>query len=370
MDGPPISLSLARQSTGAGCHELVLPNMESGFSFDFVLLAFVMELTLTNGVIRINGMKSIETGDPRQFKTFDDVREAFKKQLHHMMRNALIDAHERERHLVPKAFNSALTDDCIEKGLSKDEGGARYNVSAVQTWGRIDAGDSLAAIKKLVFDDGKITMAELCDALDNNFEGYEDIRKLCRQAPKYGNDDDCADEQVAWVTQIVNEEAKKHKSTYGACKVVTEVPSASYVSSGKSIGALPSGRLSGEPLTEANSPATGCALHGPTAIIKSAGKTNGADLNMGSSMNLKLDPAVFDTDDGFKRLADLIRIFVDQRVDQVQINTVSGETLRAAQREPENYKDLSVKIAGYNARFVELHEELQETIIARTEHDL
>jgi formate C-acetyltransferase len=168
----------------------------------------------------------------------------------------------------------------------------------------------------------------------------------------------------------VNEEAKKNKSTYGACKVVTEVPSASYVSSGKSIGALPSGRLSGEPLSEANSPSTGSAVHGPTAIIKSAGKTNGADLNMGSSMNLRLDPTVFDTDDGFKRLADLIRIFVDQRVDQIQINTVSGETLRAAQQEPENYRDLSVKIAGYNARFVELHEELQETIIARTVHGI
>ncbi|MCP4750790.1 MAG: hypothetical protein GY866_07850 [Proteobacteria bacterium] len=133
---------------------------------------------------------------------------------------------------------------------------------------------------------------------------------------------------------------------------------------------MPSGRLAGEPLAEANSPSVGSAVLGPTAVIKSAGKTNGADINMGSSMNLKMDPVVFDTDDGFKRLADLIRVFVDQRVDQVQINTVSLETLRAAQREPENYKDLSVKIAGYNARFVELHEELQETIIARTEHGL
>jgi formate C-acetyltransferase len=206
--------------------------------------------------------------------------------------------------------------------------------------------------------------------VEHNFEGYEDIRKMCLQAPKFGNDDDYADEQVAWVTHIVNEEAKQYKSTYGGCKVVTEVPSAGFISAGELVGALPSGRLAGEPLCEASTPTQGSAVNGPTAVLKSLGKVNNAEVNQGSSLNLRLDPVVFETDDGFKRLADLIRVFVDQKVDHVQINVVYSDTLRAAQREPEKYRDLTVKVAGYNARFVELHKDLQETIIARTEHGL
>jgi formate C-acetyltransferase len=172
------------------------------------------------------------------------------------------------------------------------------------------------------------------------------------------------------VTHIVNEEAKWYKSTYGGCTVVTEVPSASYVALGKIVGALPSGRLSGDPLCEAASPTVGSTLNGPTAILKSAGKVNNAEMNQGQSLNMRLSPVIFENDDGFKRLADFIRVFVDERVDHVQINVVSSDTLRAAQQEPEKYKDLTVKVAGYNARFVTLHKELQDTVIARTEHSL
>ncbi len=371
MDGPPIPLALARTGTGAGCHELVIPDMESGFSFTTLLLAGAVELVLTNGWSQIGGRQvGIETGDPRQFKSFDEVREAFGRQVAELLRNGIIASHTSERALQPKAFNSALVEDCIEKGISKEEGGARYNVSGVQTWGRIDAGNSLAAIRKLVFDDKKITMEQLCDALEKNFEGHEDLRKLCLAVPKFGNDDDYADEQVAWVTHIVNEEAKRYKSTYGGCKVVSEVPSASYMAVGKRVGALPSGRLAGEPLCEAATPTAGSAVNGPTAVLKSLGKVNNAEVNQGQTLNMRLDPAVFEKEDGFKRLADLIRVFVDQKVDHVQINVVYSDTLKAAQEEPEEYKDLTVKVAGYNARFVELHRDLQDTIIARTEHGL
>ncbi|MHA1992702.1 MAG: glycyl radical protein [Candidatus Hodarchaeales archaeon] len=371
MDGPPITLELARKGTGAGCHELVIPDMESGFNFTPLNLAMILELTLTNGWNHIiNRQLGPETGDPRQFKSFDEVKEAFNKQMTWRLRKGIIGTHIAEMALQPKAFNSAMVEDCIEKGLSKEEGGARYNVHSVQTWGRIDTGNSLAAIKRLVFDDKKITMDQLCQTMDNNFKGCEDIRKLCLEAPKYGNDDDCADEQVAWVTHIVNEEAKKYKSTYGGCTVVTEVPSASYVAMGKIVGALPSGRVAGDPLCEAASPTVGSALNGPTAILKSAGKINNAEMNQGQSLNMRLSPTIFEKDDGFKRLADFIRVFVDQKADHVQINVVYSDTLRAAQRDPEKYKDLTVKVAGYNARFVTLHKELQDTVIARTEHNL
>jgi formate C-acetyltransferase len=371
MDGPPITLELARSGTGAGCHELVLPDMESGFSFTPLNLSASLEMVLTNGISRRDGsQRGTTTGDARSFTSFEEVRTAFQTQMAYQLKNGIIASHLAEMALQPKAFNSALVDDCIEKGLWKEAGGARYNVSGVQTWGRIDAGNSLAAIKRVVFDDGKITMAELCDALDKNFEGCEDIRRMCLTAPKFGNDDDYADEQVAWVTHVVNEETKQYKSTYGGCKVVSEVPSASYISVGKNVGALPSGRLDGEPLSEAASPAVGSAVNGPTAILMSAGKVNNAEMNQGATLNLRLDPAVFETDAGFKRLADLIRVFVDQRVDHCQINVVYSETLRAAQEEPDQYKDLTVKVAGYNARFVDLQRELQDSIIARTEHGL
>jgi formate C-acetyltransferase len=369
MNGPPITLSLARKGTGAGCHELVIPDMESGFNFTSLVLPIVLELVLYNGRRQLTGEQiGEETGDPRQFRCYDDVKDAFHRQVAFVLRKGIIASHRAERALQPKAFNSALVEDCIEKGLSKEEGGARYNVSSVQTHGRIDAGNSLAAIKQLIFDEEKITMAELCDALEKNFDGHEEIRKLCLQAPKFGNDDDCVDDQVAWVTQIVNEEAKKYKSIYGGCHVVAEVPSGSYVSVGKAVGALPSGRLAGEPLCEAGTPTVGSAVSGPTAILKSAGKVNNADVNQGRSLNMRLDPGMFETDDGVKRLADLIRVFVDQRVDHLQINVVRSDTLRAAQRDPEKYADLTVKVAGYNARFVDLHRELQDSIISRTEH--
>jgi formate C-acetyltransferase len=371
MDGPPITLELARKGTGAGCHELVIPDMESGFNFTALNLASVMELVMTNGMSRHSSrQKGIETGDPRYFKSFEEVREAFVRQMAWQLRNGIIGSHMADRTLQPKAFNSALVEDCIEKGVSKEHGGARYNVHAVQTWGRIDAGNSLAAIKKLVFDTRKITMAKLCDALDANFEGYGDICKMCTDAPKFGNDDDYVDEEVAWVTHVVNEEAKKYKSTYGGCSVVAEVPSASYIGAGKRVGALPSGRPTGEQLCEAATPTAGSAVNGPTAILKSVGKVNNAEVNQGQSLNLRLEPSVFETHDGVMRLAALIRVFVDQKADHVQINVVSSETLRAAQREPEEYKDLTVKVAGYNARFVDLHRDLQDSIIARTEHGL
>ena len=371
MDGPPIPLSLARQGTGAGCHELVIPDMESGFSFDMIPLASAVQLTLNSGASRRDGTPvGPKTGDPRKFKSFDEVKDAYKKQVVSMVRRALIASHGNEGRLAPKPFNSALVEDCIEKGIPKEHGGARYNVSGVQTFGRIDAANSLAAIKKLVFDDRKISMDQLCSAVEANFEGHEEIRKMCLEAPKYGNDDDDADEMVAWVSRVVNEEAKKYHSTYGGCKVVTEVPSAGYLSAGVQLGALPSGRQAGEPLGEAASPTLGSAVNGPTSILMSAGKVNHADLNMGTTLNMRLDPTLLGTDDGIKRMADLIRVFVDQRVDHMQINVVHTETLRAAQREPEQYPDLTVKVAGYNARFVDLHKDLQETIIARTEHQL
>jgi len=295
------------------------------------------------------------------------------KQFAWMTKMLAVNSNLRELNVAemhPTVFTSALVEDCIEKGVAKELGGARYNIGAVSILGTVDVGNSLAAIKKLVFDDKKITMDQLIEAIDSNFEGFEAIRSMCLAAPKFGNDDDYVDGEVGWVTRMVTEEITKCKTPYGGRKFPVLVPMSSYVPAGLRVGALPSGRLAGEPLSDGVSPTQGSDVKGPTAILKSVGKLNNAAVSLGQTLNLRLDPAVFEKTDGFRKLADLIRTFVDRKVDHVQINVVSTDVLRAAQREPENHRDLVVKVAGYNARFAELHRALQDSIIARTEHSL
>ncbi len=379
VGGPPLTLELARErGVCVGCHEPSIAYMESGweggggFGLPNGCLT-ALEFALTNGVRRSDGKKiGLETGDSRQFKSFEELREAMSKQLVRMQRNAAIASNIAELAcLQPTVFTSALIDDCLEKGKAREEGGARYSISSGGgLMGSPDVGDSLAAIKKLVFDEKKITMDQLCQALDKNFKGYEDIRKMCLEAPKFGNDDDYVDEQVAWVTHLVTGEAKKCKNTYGGRKFCSLIPLSMFVPAGLKVGALPSGRLAGEPLSSGITPTKGSSVNGPTAVLKSLGKVNNAEVGLGQTLNMTLDPAVFEKEDGFKRLADFIRVLVDQKVDHVQFNVVSTDTLRAAQREPEKYQELTVKVAGYNARFVRLHEEVQDSIIARTEHGL
>ncbi|MHA2392762.1 MAG: glycyl radical protein [Promethearchaeota archaeon] len=373
IGGTPVTLEMAREFGGCvGCHEPSMHTMEGGWAVNQAqLLGITMELVMTNGWNRIMGKRrGIETGDPRQFKSFEELREAFRRQVVFEMKRGAIASNLGEQMLEPTLFTSALTEDCIENGKCREEGGARYSLGAVTTLGIVDAGNSLAAIKKLVYDDKKVSMDQLCKALESNFEGYEDIHKMCLEAPKFGNDDDYADEQVVWVTHLVASEAMKYKTTYGGTKYAYQVPMSSYVPHGLLVGALPSGRKSQEPVSDGASPTVGTDLNGPTAVLKSMGKVNNAEMSLGQTLNMKLDPIVFDTDEGIKRLVALIRTFVDQKVDHVQINVVSAKTLKAAQKEPEKYKDLVVKVAGYNARFVNLHKKVQDSIIARTEHKL
>jgi formate C-acetyltransferase len=372
MGGAPVTLEIAREHGGCvGCHEPSLHTMESGWNAAGTNLPIALETVLYNGTDRTGEKQvGIETGDPTQFKTFEDLKDAIKEQVAFMVKRASMSQSIGEQKLLPTVFASALVEDCIENGVSKEEGGARFSVGAISMIGSVDVGNSLAVIKNLVFDEEKITMAQLCEALRDNFEGHEEIHNLCMEVPKFGNGNDYVDEQVKWLTHFYTEEVKQYKTTYGGPKLVVQVPLSSYVPVGLMVGALPSGRYAGEPLSDGVSPTRGSDLEGPTAVINSVGKINNAEVSLGQTLNLKLDPEVFQTEDGYKRLADLIRVFVDQKLDHIQINVVSSETLIAAQKEPENYRDLVVKVAGYNARFVDLHREVQDSIIARTEHGL
>jgi formate C-acetyltransferase len=373
--GPPITIEDARSATSVGCQEVVISGKEGLTLGGVTNAAAALELALNNGISRLSPQQKsgLETGDPRQFKSFEEVREAYKKQLAWLLRKRVIISNKRELILAemrPTVFLSALMDDCIEKGVCKEEGGARYNAGpGGWAYGLPDVADSLAAIKKVVFEDKRITMAQLCDALDKNFEGYDELRQMLLKVPKYGNDDDYADEQMVWAVHEWAVEFRKQRNTRGGHGVPGILAYQSHVSGGKVLGALPSGRLAGEALSDGNSPCAGNDLNGPTAVLRSLSKVNNFEMNEVNVLNMTLDPEVF-KDGDVRRWADFLRTLVDLKVTMVQFNVVSSDTLRAAQKEPDKYRSLVVKVAGYNAFFVTLTEGLQNHIIARTEHKL
>jgi formate C-acetyltransferase len=271
---------------------------------------------------------------------------------------------------TPTVFESALIDGCIKKGTCREEGGAHYNFNnGGAVLASTDVGDSLAAIKKLVFEEKKITMVELCDALDANFKGYNNIKQMMLNAPKFGNDDDYADEQAAWVLHQWMVEFNKITNLRGGMGCPGGSVMGSYVPQGKIVGALPSGRMAGEPLVDASSPERGMDLKGPTAVINSMGKIDHVEILGGVTFNLRIDPSIFE-DGNVERMVAMVRSFIDQKIFHMQLNVISTETLKSAQREPEKHRDLVVKVAGYNSFFTQLTTELQNTIIARREHGL
>ena len=376
LGGPPIALELAREASAFGCNEPTVPGKDSGFSVCISAPAIqAFELTLRNGIRKkYNRQEGPATGDPRSFETFEEFRDAFEKQVSFLVEKTSIAQNLIEPLFAeydPTVFQSALIDDCIEKGICREAGGARFNFGPFSSLiGSADIGDSLAAVKKLVYEDKTVTWDELMDALDNNFEGREALRQKLLDVPKFGNDDDYADEQTAWVRHVYAQETIKHKNTRGGHRIPFEIPLGGYMSAGFRVGALPSGRLAGQPLADSCGPTAGNDLNGPTAIIKSVGKVNNAEIYGGQTLNLRLDPNIFKNEMGFKRMAGFIRTFIDLKLHHAQLNIVSSEVLKAAQEEPKDYRDLMVRVAGYVAQFVELPKNLQDTVIARTEHEL
>ncbi len=376
LGGPPVTMEDARNASNVGCLEFVVPGKDSGYLYiTGHNLAQALEFALNNGVSRVDGKKvGAETGDPRKFSSFADLQEAFRRQVEYMRINTQITGSQLEQQIIdlyPQVYESALIDDCIEKGLCREMGGAHYNNNTGGTEvGSSDVADSLAAVRKLVFDEKKITMSQLCDALDANFEGFDHILKMCLAAPKFGNDNDYVDELKAWTLHQWATEFVKLTNLRGGHGCPGGSSMAGYIPGGKIVGALPSGRLAGEPLAPAASPCIGKDINGVTSVLKSMGKVDGVEITAGLSLTSRIDSAVFKSADGVKRLADLIRVFVDQKIFHLQFNVVSSDVLRAAQAEPTKYRDLMVKVAGYNAYFTQLSRPLQDSIIARTEHGL
>jgi pyruvate formate-lyase/glycerol dehydratase family glycyl radical enzyme len=374
LGGPPVPLAMARTSGAIGCNEPHVTNYDSEFNVGpFLLLPHMLELALADGWSRYHGKyMGLRTGDPTTFKTFAELQEAYLKQLAYFATHCEISNKNSEITLAeryPTVYTSALIEDCIEKGHTREEGGARFNFGpCIATAGATDVGDSLAAVKKLVYDEKKITMAELLNALEKNFDGYESLREELLQAPKFGNDNDYVDEIVAWVMRTYCNEIIKHENSRGGHLLPYQNPLVWYVRTGKLVGALPSGRKAGEPLSDGISPTRGVDVNGPTAVFNSVGKIDNISIFFGQTLNMRLNKDVFGNDVGVRRLATMIRTFVDLKIHHCQFNLVSSETLREAQRNPGEYQDLTVRVAGYVAYFTRLGKDVQDSIIARTEH--
>ena len=203
-----------------------------------------------------------------------------------------------------------------------------------------------------------------------DFNGHEALHQKLLNVPKFGNDNDYADEQTAWVRHVYARETIKHKNTRGGHRIPFEIPLGGYLTAGLRVGALPSGRMAGLPLANSCGPTQGSDLNGITSIIKSVGKVNNAEILGGQTLNLRLDPKIFENETGFRRMTDFIRTFIDLKLHHAQFNIVSSTVLKEAQADPENYRDLLVRVAGYVAHFVELPKNLQDSVIVRTEHSL
>jgi len=333
-----------------------------------------LEYALNQGHSRLTKEKmGLDEIPMEEFKSFEEVKEAFLKQLANLIKHSVIGtlvAQKLHYEMVPRPFLSTVVDGCMEKGKDLSRGGAKYNVGPVLTGiGLGVVANGLAAIKKLVFEDKVTTMAELNKALESNWEGYEGLRELALKVPKYGNDNDYVDELAIEISDFFYWETRKYKDIFGSSFNTAFMGISNYVPTGKVIGALPCGRKARAPLTEGVSPFVGSDVTSPTAAMKSAAKVNHDVHTGGTLLNLRLNENLLKTNRGLRNLGALIRAYFSLGAFHVQFNTVSTETLRKAQENPDEYRDLLVRVAGYSTQFVNLSREMQDAIIARTEHE-
>lgn len=361
----------ARNGGCSGCVETGAFGTEAYILTGYFNLPKILELTLNDGFDKRTGKQlGLHTGQATDFKTYDELFTAYKAQVNHFMRIKLSGNNIIERIFMrnmPVPFLSVLIDDCIAKGKDYMCGGARYNSTYVQGVGLGSITDMLTSLRYNVYDKKNVTMKELKDALDNDFKGYEELQyQLVYNTPKYGNDDDYADEQEVEVFNMYYDALNGRKSPRGADYRVNMLPTTCHVYFGKVTGATPDGRNAWKVLSEGISPVQGADTNGPTAVIRSAAKIDHIKTG-GTLLNQKFTPSLLSTDEGCYNLVHLIRAYFRMDGHHIQFNVVNADTLRDAQKHPENYRDLIVRVAGYSDYFNDLGEDLQNEIICRTE---
>jgi formate C-acetyltransferase len=365
------SVADARNGGTSGCVEVGAFGKEAYILTGYFNLPKVLELTLNNGIDPRTGKQiGLQTGDPEQFGSFEQLFEAYRRQL-----NYLIDVKMRGNNIIerlyaaymPAPFLSILIDDCIARGRDYHDGGARYNTNYIQGVGLGTITDALTAIKYHVFEHKTTSMNELLAALRANFEGHEALRQtLWQRTLKYGNDEDYADDVMRSVFEAYFQAVDGRPNMRGGRYRINLLPTTVHVYFGSVMGATPDGRKAGLPLSEGISPVQGADRQGPTAVLKSAAKMDHGRTG-GTLLNMKFNPQVLEGEDGLDNLMHLIRSYFRLDGHHIQFNVVDAETLRKAQAKPEEYQNLIVRVAGYSDYFVDLGVDLQDEIIARTE---
>jgi pyruvate formate-lyase/glycerol dehydratase family glycyl radical enzyme len=368
------SLTDARSGSINGCVSPNCSGKDRMASSGYFNLAKCLEFALNDGVDRLTGEKlGPKTGDPADFNSFEQVVEAFRSQVTFFVEmkvhydNIMRDIYAS---YCPVPLTSALIDDCIDRALDWHQGGAHYNQAVISGVGVGTVADSLAALKKHVFDGKEFSMAPLKKVLDEDFQGHELLRQtLISKTPHYGNDDDYADDLACLVQKIFCGEVEKHRDIQGAKYWVNLLPTTAHIAMGEATGATPDGRHAGVWLSEGVSPVQGHDLHGPTAATKSVGKLDHARCN-GTLLNIKISPDSFNSSEDLQKLAALIRGYFDQGGHHIQFNIIDKKILMQAMEHPDEYRNLLVRVAGYSDYFVLLSPEIQREIISRTEHCL
>ena len=367
------SLEDAREGGCSGCIEVGAFGKEAYLLTGYLNTPKILEITLNNGVDPESGKKlGLETGDPRAFRSFEELYEAWRQQMEYFVNLKLSVNNYIERMFslyAPATFLSLWIDDCIEKGRDYYSGGARYNTTYIQCTGLGTITDCLSVLKKHVFEDKRFTMDQLLDAVARNFEGEEKLRQWIRNhTPFFGNDDPYADEIAVRVYDDLVKAIEGRPNTRGGKTCLNMLSTTCHNYFGQVCGASVNGRFAHFAISDGTSPAHGADTHGPTAVVRSLGKLDQTKSG-GTLLNVRFVPSLLKTDDDVRKLGSLIRSYFHLGGHHIQFNIVDTETLLDAQKHPDDYRDLLVRVAGYSDYFNDMTSQLQDEIIARTEND-
>ena len=367
------TLEDAREGGCSGCIEVGAFGKEAYLLTGYLNTPKILEITLNNGIDPNSGKKlGLETGDPRTFTSYEQLYEAYHKQMLYFVNLKLSVNNYIERMFslyAPATFLSLFIDDCITKGKDYYNGGARYNTTYIQCTGLGTTTDCFTTIKKHVFEDKRYTMDELLKAVSVNFEGHEKMRQyIMNRTPFFGNDDEYADTIAVKIYNDLVKAIKGHPNTRGGETQLNMLSTTCHNYFGSVCCATPNGRLAHFAISDGTSPAHGADTNGPTSVIKSLGKLD-QTLSGGTLLNMRFIPSLLKRDEDLKKLASLIRTYFKMGGHHIQFNIVDTQTLIDAQHKPEDYKDLLVRVAGYSDYFNDMTEQLQNEIIARTENE-
>lgn len=371
-----VSLEDARDYAIIGCVEPTSQGNTFGTtSGNDISLAGLLELVLTNGIIRNVGARhGIQTGNLSKFTSYDDVWTAYQKQLSYLVNHVVKCVDIKDliyAKYYPNPFISMTLDGCIENALDMTQGGAKYNFSSISGRGLATTADSLAALKKVVFEDRQMTMLEIGEILNRHFKQDKQLQaQFVNKIPKFGNDDDFVDCIAKSVAEAFCDEVRRHsclRGGSGGCYRPGFFSYGLYVVDGFFLGATPNGRNAGEPISNSFSPANNTEKHGPTAVFNSITKIDHTKISNGLSLNMRLLPFLINTPEKQVKFADLIETYLDKGGMHVQFNVVNQTDLIDAQLHPEKHQDLIIRVSGYCAYFVDLGKPVQDDIIDRYE---